>query len=69
MIKEGDDVEDLVVSYATGHVEVGQGSGIHSGGRWWQCKAHKLAAIGLDGSDVGAAAGHPATRGNVFCNV
>ena len=52
MIKEGDGVEDLVVSYATGHVEVGQGSGIHSGGRWWQCKAHKLAAIGLDGSDV-----------------
>ena len=29
MIKERDDVEDIVVTDANGHVEVGKGRGIH----------------------------------------
>ena len=41
MIKERDGVEDLVVTRANGHVEVGKGRGIHSGCRVWQHKARK----------------------------
>ena len=41
MIKERDGVEDLVVTDANGHVEVGKGRGIHSGCRQWQHKARK----------------------------
>ena len=41
MIKERDGVEDLVVTDANGHVEVGKGRGIHSGCRLWQHKARK----------------------------
>ena len=41
MIKERDGVEDLVVTDANGHVEVGKGRGIHSGCRSWQHKARK----------------------------
>ena len=41
MIKERDGVEDLVVTDATGHVEVGKCRGIHSGCRVWQHKPRK----------------------------
>ena len=73
MIKERDGVEDLVVTDANGHMEVGKGREIHSGRRLWQRKASKwlpsawtVGAALVDGADRRAL---EVRRRHMFCNV